>query len=254
MKRKDSPQSVIESYRRRQQMTPVYMAAMAILLVIAGIVILLLWFRGSSGLGLVPPAEPTPTVTEMAAEATATPTSVPPTATFTASPTITLSPTITETPTPTGPVEYEVKDGDTCWDLAVKNEVDLDVLLAINNFEAGTCPITPGMKIFIPIKGTLLPTETPIPPDMTGKIEYSIKTGETLADIAARFNSTVDAILKENKSITNVNAILAGQKIIVPVNIVTATPTRAATATNTPGGPTATTTATTEAPSATPTP
>ena len=242
MNRKDSPQSVIESYRRRQQMTPVYMAGMAILLVAAGIVILVLWFRGNGGLAIVAPPEPTSTATEVVAAATATETAtvVPPTATITASPTITSSPTATETPTPSGPFEYVVKDGDTCWDLAVKNEVDLDVLLAINNFEPGSCPIVPGKPILIPLKDTQLPTETPIPAGMKGKLEYAIKTGETLADIAVRFNSTVDAILKENKAITDVNKIVAGQKIIIPVNIITATPTRAATATNTPEGPTAT--------------
>jgi LysM repeat protein len=254
MNRKDSPQSVIDSYRRRQQMTPVIMAVLAILLVIAGIIILLLWFRGNGG-GLVGAMESTPTASATV-EAAATSTTAPPTATVTETATITLSPTITETATPSGPFEYEVKSGDICWDIAANNKVDVEVLLAINGFEPGTCPIQPGDKILIPLPDTKLPTETAIPATMSGKLEYSIKTGETLADIASKFNSTVDAILKENKTITNVNEITAGQKITIPVNIVTPTPTKAATATNTPGGPTETATqpAATEAATATPTP
>lgn len=240
MNRKDSPQSVIDSYRRRQQMTPVIMAAMAILLVVAGILILLLWFRGENGLGPLGLAQPTPTASASLTEAVVVPTqtTVPPTATETETPTITLSPTITETATPSGPFEYEVKSGDTCWDIAVANKVDLEVLLAINNFPAGTCPIQPGLKIMIPLPDTTLPTETPIPADMRGKINYAIKTGETLAIIAAKFNSTVQAILNENRTIRNENEITAGQVIVVPVNIVTPTPTTAATMTNTPAAAT----------------
>jgi len=246
MNRKDSPQSVIDSYRRRQQMTPVIMAVLAILLVIAGIIILLLVFRGNGG--LIGAVGATPTASETVV-VVPTETTAPPTATASATATITLSPTITETATPSGPFEYEVKSGDTCWDIAVTNKVELEVLLAINNFAAGTCPIQPGGKILIPLPNTELPTETPIPADYKGKFQYAIKTGETLADIASKFNTTVDAILKENKTITDVNKITAGQVIVILPNIVTPTPTKAATATNTPGGPTATT-----APTATVTP
>jgi len=243
MNRKDSPQSVIDSYRRRQQMTPVYMAGLAVVLVIAGIIILVLWLKGNNGLPIAAvQATPTATITETAAVPTET--LVPPTATITPTATETQTPTVTLTLTPSGPFTYKVQDGDTCCALASTFEVELDVLLAINSFEPGTCPITPGQDIYIPLKGMQLPTETPIPQDMTGKISYRVKTGESLEVIAARFNSTVDAIVKENK-ITKVNDITAGQELTIPVNIITATPTKAATITNTPGGPT-------EAPTQTP--
>jgi hypothetical protein len=80
----------------------------------------------------------------------------------------------------------------------VEFEVDLEVLLALNNF-GNQCPISPGDRILIPAPGQQLPTETPIPADMPRgtKIEYQIKTGETLAIIAVKFNSTVEEILKE---------------------------------------------------------
>jgi LysM repeat protein len=252
MKRKESPQSVIDSYRRRQQMTPVYMAGLAILLVVAGIIILVLWFQNNNAPGKVAAVEASPTamsVTDTAAAA-ATETQVPPTATETLVPTETLSPTPTETATPAGPFEYVVQEGDTCWDLAVKNKVNPDVLLAINNFQPGTCPIQSGGTILIPLPDTQLPTETPIASDLRGKIDYYVKTNETLAEIALRFNSTVDAIVKENK-ITDVNKIAAGAKLVIPVNIVTPVPTKAATPTNTPGGPTETPVQ--ETPTATPT-
>jgi LysM repeat protein len=245
MYRKDSPQSVIDSYRRRQQMAPYFMAGLAILLVAVGIVILVVWFskNGKIVSPIAQAASPSPTITS---SATVTP--VPPTATVTNTPTITYTPTTAETPTPTGPFEYTVQEGDTCWDIAVKNKVDVEVLQTLNNFGLD-CPINPGDKIMIPLEGSTLPTFTPFPTDVRGvKIEYYVQSGDTLALLASRYNSTVDAILKENK-IEDANKINVGDKLMIPVNIVTPTATRASTITNTPGGPTLTNT-----PTVTPTP
>jgi LysM repeat protein len=239
MNRKDSPQSVIDSYRRRQQMAPYFMAGLAVLLVIVGIVILVMWFT-SSGKGKVASvslfASPTPTTTN-----TATPTPVTPTATATNTVTVTVTPTVTMTLTPSGPVEYTVQDGDTCWDIAVKAKVDLNVLLALNNFGT-SCPIKPGGKIFIPQPGASLPTGTAVPTGASGaKIEYTVQSGDTLAVIADKFNTTVDAIMTDNK-LKDANKINMGDKLTIKANTITVTPTKAATATITPGGPTLTAT------------
>ncbi len=242
---KDSPQSVIDSYRKRQQMLPFMIWGLVVLLVVVGIIILVVWFVGPGKGSINLFASPTPTSTS-----TLTPTPTVPTATPTNTATETLTPTITETPTPSGPFEYVVKENDTCWDISVTYEVTLDVLLALNNF-GNTCPIKPGDTIMIPLKGQELPTETPLPTDIARgtKIEYIVKTGETLAIIANRFNSTVDAIITENK-LKDANTINAGQKLIIPVNIVTPTATLVPTRTITPGGPTLTPVP----PTATPTP
>jgi LysM repeat protein len=240
MNRKDSPQSVIDSYRKRQQMAPYFMAGLAITLVVVGIIILVVWFTRSGQ--QIAPVAMFATATSTATN-TPTETPVPPTETSTSTPTETMTPTITETPTPSGPFEYTVQEGDNCWDIAVKHEVDLEVLQALNGFVTG-CPVNPGDKIMIPLPGMELPTETPIPSDLRGqKIEYIVKTGDTIALIAVRFNSTADVIIKENK-IKDANKIEVGQKLVIPVNIVTQTPTTVPTNTITPGGPTLTPTAT----------
>ncbi len=242
MARKDSPQSVIDSYRKRQQMMPFVVGGLAVLLVAVGIIILVVWFTGPNRPALALFASATPTSTS-----TSTPTPVTPTATETTTPTVTLTPTATITSTPTGPFEYEVQAGDVCWDLAnTKFKVDLDVLLALNNFAPGTCPIKPGDKILIPTENQQLPTETSIPTDLAkgSKINYIVKSGETMDAIAARFNSTIDEIIKAtndyNKKnsldqLTDKNTIFAGQTLVIPVNIVTATPTMAPTSTKAPG-------------------
>lgn len=237
MYRKDSPQSVIDSYRRRQQMAPYFLAGLAILLVIVGIIILVVWLTGNgdrvSPVSLF--ASATPTSTNTPTFTPTVPTSTP-----------TLTPTVTETlaPSPTatasGPVTYVVKEGDNCWDIAVENEVDFNAFMAINNF--GTvCSIAEGDEILLPAKDAEMPTPEPVcKPDMTGKVNYTVQLGDTLALIASQCNSTIDAILRENK-LTVTDIIQFGQVLVIPVNIVTPTPTRAPSATPTPGGAAATT-------------
>lgn len=244
---KDSPQSVIDAHKRRQQMTPFLIWGLAVVLVVVGIIILVVWFSGSNKPSIALFTTPTPTATS-----TLTPTPVTPTATATITSSPTLTSTVTVTVTPNGPVEYTVKEGDTCWDIAVANKVNPDVLLALNNF-GNSCPIKPGQKILIPQAGQELPTETALPSNLAPgtKIEYTVKTGDVLAAIAARFNSTEDAIIaiKDNNLKTAAD-LKAGQKLTIPVNIVTVTPTKPATPTSS----VATKTLAPATPTATPTP
>lgn len=249
MMKKDSPQSVINAYRKRQQMMPFMVGGLAVLLVAVGIIILVVSFTGQNkpqfAISLFASATPTPTET-----ATVTP--VTPTVTPTETATVTMTVTVTQTSTPSGPFEYTVKDGDTCWDIASKFKVDLGVLQALNNFGTG-CPITPSQKILIPTANQTLPTDTPIPTGLAKgtKIQYTIKLGESLDQIASRFNTTKEAIVAatadyntKNKlpAWTDQNLIYAGQVIIIPVNIATATATRAATSTSATSGTPATAT------------
>lgn len=136
---KNSPQSVIESYKRRQRILPWIIGILAVLLVVAGVVILILSL-GQGGSIIPPPATATPTVTE-----TFTATATLPSATPTATSTKTLTPTATVTVTPLGPFEYTVQEKDTCWDLAIKFKVDLLALLALNNF-GNVCQFLQGKR------------------------------------------------------------------------------------------------------------
>jgi LysM repeat protein len=236
---KDSPQSVIDSHKRRQQMTPFIVWSVIVLLVVVGVIILVVWFTGSNNPAISLFASPTPTATNTFTVTPVTPTL---TSTVTSSPTVTMTNTVTSTPA--GPFEYTVKEGDTCWDIAVTNKVTLDVLLALNNF-GNSCPIKPGDKIMIPTTDQELPTETALPTGLARgtKVEYTVKSGDILQAIADRYFSTVDAIIaiKENNLKTAAD-LKAGQKLIIPINIATAVPTKIPTATRTPGGPTETNT------------
>lgn len=207
-------------------MMPFFVGGLAVLLVAVGIIILVVWFTGPNRPALALFASPTPTTT-----ATFTPTPTVPSPTPTLTSTITITPTMTVTSTPAGPFEYTVVEKDTCWDIAAKYKVDLEVLLALNNFDAGTCPIAAGQKILIPVGDMTLPTATPLPTGLARgtKIEYLVQLGDTLAGIANKFNSTKEAIMaiKEN-NLTDENKLVAWQKLIVPVNLVTPVPSKTA--------------------------
>jgi LysM repeat protein len=233
MSTKDSAQNVIESYRKRQQMGPFVIGGLAVVLIIVGIVVLVVWLTGEDRPAVALFASKTPTATT-----TATPTATIPTPTPTSTSTPTQTPTITETPTRAGPTEYTVQELDTCWDIAQDFKVDVNVLVAINNFEAGTCPIVPGDKIWIPTSEQQLDTPTPLPTNFKGEITYTVQTGDTLDIIADQFQSTVDAIMEEN-DLEDANKINVGDKLIIPVNIATRVPTRAPTSTKGPGTQTA---------------
>ncbi len=223
MSDKNSAQNVIQSYRKRQQMGPFLIGGLAVVLVVVGIIILVVWLAGPNKPALALFATKTPTSTS-----TFTPTPVTPTATASMTSTVTDTPMPSITPTPTGPFEYTVLEGDTCFGIAEKFNVDVLVLLALNNFQ-NTCPIQVGQKIYIPAPDTKLDTPTPIPTGFRGDINYVVQSGDTLGTIAAKFNSTVDSITTKNKLTSD--SIQVGQTLIISVNIATAVPTQAPTST-----------------------
>ena len=199
---------------------------LAIVLVVLGIVMIVLWLSSSGFSGSLFAKKPTPTNT------------LPPTPIMSVTPSLipteTPTPEPTITPTPTGPFEYEVEENDSCWSIAEEFEVDFMTLLAINNFENGECPIIPGQKILVPAPGQTLPTPTDIPSDLPSgtKITYTIQSGDSLASIASKFNTTIDDILSLNKdTIEDQDNIPVGIEITIRVNLVTPTPTFAPTST-----------------------
>jgi LysM repeat protein len=254
---KESPQHVIDSYRKRQQSArraPIIIGVAAGLLVV-GVALLIFWFLGPERPAIALFATQTPTPTETATPtATATVTPTP-----TVTPTVTETPTVTLTPTASGPFTYEVQEGDTLFDLSERFGVDLLVLIAVNNLDPESPNIDIGDELTIPAPGTALDTPTPVPPSAPRgmEVDYIVQAGDTLAIIAEKFRSTVDAIMEANE-IEDPNTIFQGQRLVVPVNLVTPVPTDTPapdTPTPGPGTPSATSPPeTTQAPTQTATP
>jgi len=221
--------NTINSFRKKRQQQGQFMMYGAIALVVLGLVLLIYWLtRPEMPLGQYF-ATDTPTATF-----TATTTN---TVTATLTATITETPTITVTATPSEPFDYTIQEGDSLEALSQRFNLGSDgpLLIYYQNqqvMEQNGGVIFVGQTIKIPLPGTVLPTTTPIPPNLSRGtlIEYTVLPGDTLAGIAVKFNSIADDIIEENE-ITDANALQAGQVLKIPVNLVTPTATLPSTST-----------------------
>ncbi len=222
--------NVINSYRKRRlQKGGPFLVYGAVALVIIGAIMLVVWLAGpGKPLGAMFATDtPTPTMTF-----TLTNTSTP---TMTA--TITETPTVTLTTTPAADFPYIIQEGDSLESIAQRFNLgdEGSLLIYYKNqdvMEAQNGVIYVGQTITIPKPGSVLPTTTPIPPNLPRgtKVEYRVLPGDTLAGIAVRFNSIADEIVTLNK-IQDANALAVGQILQIPVNLVTATATLPASST-----------------------
>jgi LysM repeat protein len=248
MDNRESTRSVIDKYRKRRQQNQVFIIwGGAVLLILIGIILLVVWLTGpSKPLGAMFATEtPTPTLTF-----TPTLTSIP-----TETPTVTATSTETPTPTRSAPYSYVVQEGDFLSTIAENQNLGDDgvaLILLLNvyteegaNFsiDPTTQIVYPGQEILLPYPGMPLPTSTPIPADLQRgtKLTYTVQAGDTLAGIASLFNSTVDDIIAEN-DLEDPNSIFVGQQLVIPTNLVTATATFPPTSTAAAGTPSATST------------
>ena len=230
----------IESYRkRRSRFMPMLLGGLAVLLVVAGVIIVVTSLHGGGLAKLIATKTPTPTLTPIPTE----------TSTLTDTPTVTATPTVTPTVTPSAPENYVVQEGDTLTSIVkAKNLGDngLELIFLLNpSIDRVTGIITVGQTIILPNPGMLLPTSTPLPTGLAPgtRINYIVKSGDSLGSIANKYNSTVDAIVAANKTLLTKGAttvLQPGWALLIPINIVTPVPTKAATTTTPTKTPTAT--------------
>ncbi len=106
---------------------------------------------------------------------------------------------------------YYVALGDTLKSLAARFGTTVDVLLSLNPSITNPNVIYEGQKLTVPAGGGS-------PPPPVTQI-YTVQRGDTLRIIAARFGTTVDALLRANPQITNPNLIYVGQVISIPTPV-----------------------------------
>ena len=112
-----------------------------------------------------------------------------------------------------GYLVYIVARGDTLRSLATRFGSTVESILASNPSITNRNLIYEGQRLTIYTAPSKPPPVTPPPP--SGGTYYVVK-GDTLRKIAAKFNTTVDAILRVNPQITNPNLIYVGQAITIP--------------------------------------
>jgi len=234
MSEKETPKDVISAYRKRQeraQRMPVILLIVFGLIVIVGAAALIFWLTDAELPQIAWPGQATETPT---ATATITPSPIPPTVTPTLTatqPPPTETPTQTLTPTRSGAVIYIAEEGDNFTTIAEKFDVDLFLLISVNqerlNLDLANPVVRVGDEVLIPAPGTQLPTPTPLPEGLPSgtRIDYRVQSGDTLAGIALKFNSTVEDILKQNEELEDANSIFVGQSLVIRVNLVTPVPT-----------------------------
>ena len=113
---------------------------------------------------------------------------------------------------------YIVARGDTLKSLATRFGTTVDILLSLNKSVTNVNLIYEGQRLVVP-SGRGVPV--PPPPTSPGGQIYYAQRGDTLRKIAAKFSTTVDAILKVNTNITNPNLIYVGQAITIPADVAT---------------------------------
>lgn len=106
---------------------------------------------------------------------------------------------------------YIVMRGDTLRLLANRFGTSIDTLVSLNSNIVNINLIYEGQRLVVPSGQGV-----PVPPPPTGGQVYYAQSGDTLRKIAAKFNITVDAIIRANPQISNPNVIYVGQAITIP--------------------------------------
>ncbi|MDR7871210.1 MAG: LysM peptidoglycan-binding domain-containing protein [Tissierellaceae bacterium] len=107
-----------------------------------------------------------------------------------------------------GTMSYVIMSGDTFFSLANRFNTTVDAIMMAN-------PGVDPNRLFI---GQVICIPTTTPPPTTcpmGSQPYTIRSGDTLYNLAIRFNTTVDAILRINPGI-DPNNLRVGQVICIP--------------------------------------
>jgi len=113
---------------------------------------------------------------------------------------------------------YIIARGDTLKALAASFGTTIDNLVKLNPDITNINVIYEGQRLTVPGSGN-----NQNPPPSTNGTTYVVQPGDTLRIIAARFNTSVAAILKVNPQITNQDLIYVGQVINLPASVTTLT-------------------------------
>lgn len=214
---KKSAKDVIDSYRRRKQMAEQIplLYGIAVALLIIGATYLVFRVINSGLLAFVLPATetPAPSVTPIPADTpTATPLPVEPPVSL-----IGEEPLAVEPATGADSGVYIVKEGDTLGSIMAQYNLTMQAILDLN---PGLDPdfLTVGQEIVIPssISGSVQASSAAAAPQGSGQvIEHQVVEGDTLASIAFRYNTTVDALMAEN-NLENPDVLLVGILLRIP--------------------------------------
>ena len=120
---------------------------------------------------------------------------------------------------------YIVKKGDTLYSIAKQNNVSVDTIIKDNSLTSNT--LTPGQTIRIRSSMTVANEIDEcygpdyIPPVTVDTITYIVKKGDNLYNIASRYGTTIQALMKLN-NLSNAGLVI-GQQLKIPSQTQTTT-------------------------------
>lgn len=115
--------------------------------------------------------------------------------------------TVVNPPPTTGTTNYTVKSGDTLYAIALRFDTTVAKIATENNL-SNINFIRVGQVLKVPG----LPSSST--PASNGTVRYTVKAGDTLYAIAARYNTTVQRIVSAN-GLSNPNLIRVGQVLVI---------------------------------------
>jgi LysM repeat protein len=129
-------------------------------------------------------------------------------------PKATQSPVVKSEPVkPSSDGNYTVKQGDTLSKIALSARTSVSSLKALNHLSSDIILIGQSIKV----GASSVPSSTgytPIPPTNTSNIlKYTVKTGDTLGQIALKFGVSVESLMSFNKLSSSI--IFAGQTLFL---------------------------------------
>ena len=104
-------------------------------------------------------------------------------------------------------IEYTVEKGDTLWQISINYNTSISEIANLNNI------INPNL-IYVGEKLTIITNTNFEKIGATGKRFYTVKSGDTLYDLAIKYNTTVERLVQINK-IQNPNLIYVGQRLVI---------------------------------------
>lgn len=115
-----------------------------------------------------------------------------------------------------GGQSYRVVKGDTMYEIAKRFGISLENLIRANPQIKDPSEIFPGQEICIPV--------APQPVSCSGGALYTVKSGDTMFEIAKRNQLSLSALIAANPQISNPDRIFPGQVICIPASAVTPAP------------------------------
>ena len=111
------------------------------------------------------------------------------------------------------PKVHVVKSGDTLWDVARKYGVTVPALASANGLSSKAGLVT-GARLEIPGKGGTATRTASSSTTESSRVTYKVKRGDTLSEIADRFDVSVRELMTWNR-LRQSSSLRAGQRLVV---------------------------------------